>query len=192
MRRFPSLRPIPPPHASRRVALVACLLVGSSAALAIAAAGASGSGVSRSRPKPLWSTINVCDTPPSSHRFGVRGQAPGDGTRERIYMRFTAQFRTRGHWRPVAGRGISAWLDAGSALFREQQTGYTFKLAPPTPGAAYLLRGRVDFEWRRGRRVVRRAHALTQAGHPHTRGADPAAYSAATCHMRAPTAGAGK
>ncbi|GAC1316912.1 MAG: hypothetical protein NVSMB25_03560 [Thermoleophilaceae bacterium] len=136
---------------------------------------------------PPWATINVCDSAHHRHMLGVRGQMSGDATHERMYMRFTAQFKSGGSWRTIAGRGTSDWRYAGSALFRAEQTGYNFALAPPAPGADYVLRGTVDFEWRALRRgkpvVVRRAHALTEAGHPAP-GADPPRYSAALCRIK--------
>jgi hypothetical protein len=45
----------------------------------------------------------------------------------------------------------------------------------------YLMRGVVSFEWRDDGEVVRSARKRTAAGHPATKGSDPAGYSAATC-----------
>jgi hypothetical protein len=41
----------------------------------------------------------------------------------------------------------------------------------------------VSFEWRRGKRVVHRTRAFTEAGHPGTAGAEPPEFSAATCEI---------
>ena len=57
----------------RSAVLTACIV----AATAAAAEG-------RAKPRPLWATVNVCNTPKSPHQMGVRAQMWGDGTRERI------------------------------------------------------------------------------------------------------------
>lgn len=143
--------------------------------------------------KDLWGTVNVCDTPHSPNMLGVRARMPGDGRRERMYMRFTAQYRSGRVWKRVATGGRSRWLYAGSALFQNQEIGYTFSFDPPAAGTSFLLRGLVQFQWRDRRRhlgklrtvVVRRTHGYTAGGHP-TRRAEPAGFSAATCRIRTP------
>jgi hypothetical protein len=136
--------------------------------------------------KDLWATVNVCDTPKSPNDMGVRARIPGDGTRRRMYMRFTAQYRTAGKWRRVAG-GRSGWMLAGSALFRYKELGYTFSIDAPKPGASYLLRGLVQFEWRvkKTGKVARRTHRFTESGHP-TKFSEPSKFSAARCRIKTP------
>jgi hypothetical protein len=135
----------------------------------------------------LWATVNVCDTKASPNQMGVRARMPGSGKRERMYMRFTAQFHSgktaAGGWKTVAGKGVSRWLYAGSALFRTQEIGYTFSFDAPKAGSTYLMRGLVQFQWRKGRKVTFRSHLLTAGGHPSP-GADPKGFSAATCRIR--------
>jgi hypothetical protein len=140
-------------------------------------------------PKDLWATVNVCDTEKSPDQMGVRARMPGDGTRRSMYMRFTAQFRSGGKWKPVNGRGRSKWLYAGSALFRNQELGYTFSFDAPKAGVTYLMRGLVQFEWRakKSGTVVRRTHLYTTKGHP-TKPAEPKGFSAATCRIATPAA----
>jgi hypothetical protein len=137
--------------------------------------------------KDLWATVNVCDTKKSPNKMGVRARMPGDGTRRRMYMRFTAQFRSGGKWKQVNGRGRSRWLLAGSALFRNQELGYTFSFDAPKPGVTYLMRGLVQYEWRAkgSGTVVRRTHRVTSPGHP-TAPAEPKGYSKATCKITTP------
>jgi hypothetical protein len=54
-------------------------------------------------------------------------------------------------------------------------------------GTSYTLRGFVRFEWRRGKKkVVKRTHRYTSAGHPGTRDADPEGYSARKCKISGP------
>jgi hypothetical protein len=137
--------------------------------------------------KDLWATVNVCDTAKSPDQMGVRARMPGDGTKRRMYMRFTAEFRSGTKWKVVSGRGRSGWLYAGSALFRNQELGYTFSFDAPKAGTSYMMRGLVQFEWRAkgSGKVVRRTHRYTERGHP-TKPADPAGYSAATCKISTP------
>ena len=140
------------------------------------------------KPKDLWATVNVCDTKKSPNDMGVRARMPGDGTHRRMYMRFTAQYRTAsGKWKVVNGLGRSPWLYAGSALFRNQELGYTFSFDKPEPGSSFLMRGQVQYQWRAptSGSVVKRARRLTAGGHP-TKPADPPKFSAARCRIATP------
>ena len=145
-----------------------------------------GAPVSRaaSIPSRPWATINVCDTKGHPDALGVRGSMPGIGTqRTHLYLRIQVEFQgSDGSWQTLGASGDSGWLDAGKTLLRSQQTGRTFTITPPDKGQpAFVLRAQVRFEWRRGRRVLKRAHAATTGGHKHVMGADPAGFSAATC-----------
>ena len=145
-------------------------------------------------PKGLWATVNICDTIAHPDQMGVRANMPGNGTRQRMYMRFHAQFynATRKQWFNVKGSGVSRWIYIGNARVTERQGGYTFSFAPPRSGGAFVLRGVVDFQWRIKRRtksghrrtvVVRTLHANTKGEHPSD-GADPQGYSSGTCEIR--------
>ena len=129
----------------------------------------------------LWATVNICDTPKYPDKMGVRGRMPGNGKRQRMYMRFYAQYRTEGTWRTLEPRGRSPRYYAGSALFRYQELGYTFDVEVPD-GDQVVLRGIVKFEWRdrSGNRVLKRARRETTSGHRSV-GADPRNVSAARC-----------
>ena len=145
-------------------------------------------------PKDLWATVNICDTVAHPNQMGIRASMPGDGTRERMWMRFHAQFynpKTK-KWFDVKGNGVSGWQLAGSARQKVQQAGYTFSFAQPSAGMAFVLRGVVDFQWRIKRRtktghrrtvIVRTLHANTKGEHPSD-GADPQGYSSGTCEIR--------
>ena len=142
--------------------------------------------------KDLWATVNICDTKRSPDRLGLRARMPGNGTHQRMYMRFVVQYRDGKAWKDLGGNGRSAWLYAGSALFKNREFGYTIPFKPDA-GDRYLLRGLVRFVWRarhnrRGRVVTvvkRRATRLTSAGH-RTSGAEPSGFSAATCTIEGP------
>ena len=132
----------------------------------------------------LWATINVCDTQKHPDMLGVRARMPGTGKRERMYMRFTAQFRKEGRWKNV-DNGRSRWISAGSAQLEFQERGFTFPIGSPEEGQSFLLRGVVDFQWRKQGRVTKRRRRATEAGH-RSGGADPAGFSAARCRIETP------
>jgi hypothetical protein len=138
------------------------------------------------RSKNLWATVNICDTPKHPNRMGVRGRMPGDGSHGRMYMRFIGQFKSESGWKRTKG-ARTGWLFAGSASYVHREAGWTFNFNPVDPGANFLMRGRVQFQWRRKKhgkwRVVRRRQAYTHAGHP-SKGADPKGFSAARCRIR--------
>lgn len=161
-------------------------------ALALSAAAAPASA----QAKPvhdLWATVNICDSKQSPDTMGVRARMPGSGKRERLYMRFTAQYRDGDRWKVVSGSGRSRWLYAGSGLFENQEIGYTFPFDEPEAGSSFLVRGLVQFQWRDDRRhlgrlrtvVTRRSHRYTSGGH-HTPRAEPPGYSRATCRIKGP------
>lgn len=140
-------------------------------------------------PPTLWATVNICDTAGHPDQMGVRASMPGNGSRQRMYMRFRAQFFGGGKWHDVKGNGLSPWILAGSAKYVSRQAGYTFKFDPPKGSARFVLRGVVSFEWRatkKGRTKVRRkATRNTKGGYSFAGGGDPRGYSAGTCEIRA-------
>ena len=128
----------------------------------------------------LWATVNVCNTTAHPNEIGVRASMPGRPRGALRWMRFRLQYQDGDRWRYVKGAD-SAWRILTRARGRRVESGWTFSfpaLAGPT-----TFRGVVRFQWRRGERVVRRAHRVTEAGHVSTKGADPVGYSAATCSM---------
>ena len=157
------------------------------AATVLALAAFSGTAQAAPRPSALWGTVNICDTLRHPDQMGVRASMPGNGTRQRMWMRFHAQFYApaTNSWSDVKSGGVSPWILAGSALFRARQAGYTFTFKAPAAGSSYTLRGRVDFQWRAKRHkrtvVIRRAHANTKGGIRSIGGADPPGYSSGLC-----------
>jgi hypothetical protein len=139
--------------------------------------------------KNLWSTINVCDSANHPDDVGVAARMPGNGSAERMYMRFYVQYLDGETWRFVKTGGKSPWLYAGSAKYTWVGLGYTFSFDPPAAGTSYTMRGFVRYEWRKGKtKVVKKTHRYTSAGHPGTRDADPKDFSARKCKMVGPAA----
>jgi hypothetical protein len=140
----------------------------------------------------LWATVNVCDTADSPDAMGVRASMPGNGRRQRMYMRFSAQWWSgqRQEWLGVPD-GTSPWIHAGSARYASRQAGWTFDFVAPPLGRAYVLRGVVEFHWRalrkpkRARRaswqLARRTIIFTRSNIPGVHGGDPPGSSKAMC-----------
>jgi hypothetical protein len=145
------------------------------------------------KPDRLWATVNICDTLRFPNQMGVRASMPGNGTRERMYMRFRAQFlnTTKNKWFNVKGNADSGWVLAGSARFVSREAGWTFSFSAPAAGSSFTLRGLVNFQWRVRKRVhgklrtviVRRSREITQGGKKSPVGADPPGYSSGTCDI---------
>jgi hypothetical protein len=149
-----------------------------------------GPAAATAAPSPhLWATINHCDVPGSA--VGIRASMPGNppsrgagGTSQRMYMRFSAQYRN------AAGRYVETgsstrWIKVGSARTRSVQSGYDFVFAPPSPRSVFNLRGTVGYRWtaKKGKRwrIVRTAKRVTRAGIKGVERGVPRGASAASC-----------
>lgn len=159
-----------------------------SAALALALLAPASAHAGKRDAKYLWATVNLCDTQLSPNTIGVRGSMPGNGTRQRLFMRFEAQYfdTARRRWAPTGSS--SRWMRVGRADKRSTQAGFSFQFGQPPGGTKFRMRGRVDFQWR-GRRngrpvVVRRKARITRAGISGVGGGDPRNTSLATCTIR--------
>ena len=132
----------------------------------------------------LWATVNVCDTRGHPDTLGIRASMPGSGRqREEMFMRFAVQYYGADRrWHRAGRRGVSDFIDIGSAAARARQGGWTVRFSRRTQRPQFL-RGSVTFEWRVRGRVVRRARVVTESGHPSSAGADPKGFSAATCRL---------
>lgn len=131
----------------------------------------------------LWATVNVCDTANSPNTIGIRGSMPGSrDVRETMWMRFQVQYRSDvdERWHYVTQGGDSGFVPVGSARSKARQGGRSFRI-DPNAGKPVVLRGRVSFEWRLRRDVVRRTSLRTRKGYESSAGADPPGYSAASC-----------
>ena len=140
------------------------------------------------KPARPWATVNVCDTEAKRDVLGLRASMPGIGRRRAaMFMRFRAEYRDGdGIWRLFsdAARTDSGFTRvAARADLVARQSGWSFRFRPGKSDR-YVLRGRVDFQWRGpSGRVLKRAQRLTSAGRVPAKG-DPRGYSAATCTVR--------
>ena len=161
--------------------------------------GGKASAVSMASAARLWATVNVCDTAEQPNALGIRASMPGNGLRERMYMRFRAEYYdgASNEWAP-ANNAVSPWVYVGSARYRYRQGGWTFTFAQPATGQNYTMRGMVDFQWRARKRrrhrrylrqrshrarwvIARRRTKQTRSGVQAVTGADPAGISKALC-----------
>jgi hypothetical protein len=121
--------------------------------------------------------------------MGIRAGMPGNGTDQRMWLRFTAEYwsRARQAWRAVSGTGVSPWVYAGTARLERRQAGWTFSFSEPPEGVTFTMRAQVVFEWRAKRKwstarlVVRSETRLTETGVRGVHGGDPAGTSKAMC-----------
>ncbi|HEX2070391.1 MAG TPA: hypothetical protein VHF90_01935 [Thermoleophilaceae bacterium] len=147
--------------------------------------------------KVPWATVNICDTDGKRNSVGIRAGMPGNGTRQRMYMRFQLQWYRPRERRYVDTGAPSTWVGAGSARFRAAQRGFTFAgIADPPEGGRFRLRGEVNFEWRELRPVregskrtrevvVKRARRFTRGGLEGVRGGRPPGRSDGACVIEA-------
>jgi hypothetical protein len=168
-----------------RVALVVAVLL-STAPAASAATPRLGEAQARAllTSKQLWATIDVCNPSDQPDTIGVRGSMPGDGNaHDRMYMSFHLQYQSGAgkRWVNLAGSAHAAFLAVGGGA-SARQDGSSFQITP-AGHTAFVLRGVVDFQWRRGRTVLLAISRATSPGHVSLAGADPAGFSAATCSI---------
>jgi hypothetical protein len=115
------------------------LALGAVLAAMVIAGPASGAG---DRLTPTWAKVNICNPT----QLGARAQLAGDGSSDRMAVRFTAQWLSPDGWVPLSGEATSPWQDAGSAEFTWQQAGWTFSLNVPPSGESYQLRAVADLK----------------------------------------------
>ncbi|MEJ7789012.1 MAG: hypothetical protein WKF29_03925 [Thermoleophilaceae bacterium] len=136
----------------------------------------------------LWATVNACDTQARPDTLGIRASMPGNGTKQRLFMRFQAQFYDQAKAEYVNSGPATRWFDVGDARFRTTQAGYSFEFDAPPIGTEYTLRGLVFFQYRarRDRKlvVVKRARRITEGGLSGVERGDPRGRSEASCVLR--------
>jgi hypothetical protein len=134
------------------------------------------------RSRALWATINLCNPKDQPDTVGIRGSMPGDGqTHDKMFMSFRLQYLSgeTKHWADLGGTAIPGFIAVGSGTAR--QGGQSFQLMPVAGKPAFELRGLVEFQWRRGKKVLESTRRATTAPHKSLAGADPLGFSAATC-----------
>lgn len=155
--------------------------------------------------RPFWATVNICDTSNSPNALGIRTSVPGNGSDERIWARYTAQWWSAAthEWKTVGGSGITDWNYVGTADMSARQSGWTFRFVQPPAGTTYVMRGVVEVQWRdapatarnarrpgtmrrrhrkaRSSAVVRERTLLTETGMQGVQGGEPAGTSKAMC-----------
>ena len=119
--------------------------------------------------RPFWATVNVCDTKDSPNALGIRTSVPGNGTRQRIFARYTAQWWSEADqkWLTVEGSGVTPWVLVGSADMSSRQAGWTFVFVQPPEGTTYVMRGVVELAWRDTAAAARRARRDRAARRHH-------------------------
>ena len=143
--------------------------------------------------------MNICDTARDPDSMGIRASMPGNGSDQRKWARFTAEYwsRSRQAWTAVSGTGVSPWVYPGTARDARRQVRWTFAFSPPPRRVTFTMRAHVEFEWRRkparklgaspssarGGRVVRSLIRSTETGVQGVQGGDPAGTSKAACLM---------
>lgn len=136
----------------------------------------------------LWATVNVCDTVAAPNTIGIRASMPGNGTSQRMYMRFEAQWYSTKRRKFVPTGSSSRWISAGSARHGSSQAGFSFQFDSPPAGTTFLMRGKVDYQWRARKKkrtvVVRERTRYTKAGLKDVAAGDPPGRSEAQCLIR--------
>ena len=107
-----------------------------------------------------WANVNICN----SGQLGARAQLAGDGSKDMMRVRFTAQWLSPDGWVPLAGQATSPWQDAGSAEFTWAQAGWTFNLAVPPTGVSYQLRAVAEMDLGSGRSSTQTTGACVVGG----------------------------
>jgi hypothetical protein len=137
------------------------------------------------RSRDLWATINICTPADQPDTLGIRGSMPGDKhAHDQMYMRFHLQYQdtTTKKWvnLPAKGNRAPSFVHVGAGA-TVRQGGGSFQLQPQAGKPAFTLRGVVEFQWRRGSRVLQSTTRPTTAAHKSVAGADPAGFSSASC-----------
>jgi hypothetical protein len=156
----------------------------------VSALAASSSGVAKARAassvlqsRQLWATINICNPRDRPDYVGIRGSMPGDGhAHDTMYMSFRVQYlnSTTKHWADLGGTMAPSFIDVGSGS-AGRQGGESFQVKPISGKPAFMFRGLVEFQWRRGKKVLESTKRATTGGRPSPAHADPPGFSAATC-----------
>ena len=139
------------PRKSRFLALGAALL----AVTAVPALAADTEEVT-----PSWANVNICN----AGQLGARAQLAGDGSKDTMSVRFTAEWLSPDGWVPLGGEATSPWQDTGSAEFTWAQAGWTFNISVPEGAASYQLRAVAEMQLGSGRTATQTTGVCTIGG----------------------------
>jgi hypothetical protein len=131
----------------------------------------------------LWATIDVCNPADQPNTLGIRGSMPGDGrAKDRMFMSFRIQYldTAKKRWVNLAIDAHAPFVAVGSAR-AARQDGTSFQITPVAGRPAFMMRGVVQFQWRRAGSVLLVVSRATSAGRRPLAGADPPGFSAASC-----------
>ena len=106
-----------------------------------------------------WANVNICN----AQQLGARAQLAGDGSKDVLMVRFTAEWLSPDGWVPLAGQATSPWQEAGSAEFTWAQAGWTFNITAP-PGATYQLRAVAEMDLGSGETATQTTGSCAVAG----------------------------
>jgi hypothetical protein len=129
-------------------------------AIALGAVSVPAQGAGLDELTSSWAKVNIC----SQTQLGARAQLAGDGSSDRMQVRFTAQWLSPDGWVPLGGQASSPWQDAGSAEFTWGQAGWTFNLSVPQSGTAYQLRAIAEMQLGSGRTATQTTASCTVGG----------------------------
>lgn len=127
----------------------------------------------------LWATVNICNTARYPNAVGIRGQMPTLGFRAQLRMVFGIDYWSYAKHAFVPLPHVSNTLTLGRAGTRVHQAGVMFTFSPH----AGLLRGRVRYEWRLGKRLIGHVTRLTRNGHSSADYGDPKGFSSWKCDI---------
>jgi hypothetical protein len=163
------------------------LLISAAALLALTATASPAGAAPRVDPD-LWATVNLCNPTDHPGAMGVRISMPPRYRGEKQWMRIRVQWfdLASSQWKMVRAGADTGWKRIGVGR-QLAQAGATFAFRPPSAGRWLLLRGVVDFQWRKRGRMTKTARTTTLAGHDDQR--DPQlSYSNRGCAMYTPPA----
>jgi hypothetical protein len=127
--------------------------------------------------RALWATVNICDTPKYPHVIGIRGEMPALGFAAQLRMTFMIDYAVGKGFKPL--HGVADPVKLGTPRSGVYQGGVRFTFGPH----AGVLRGRVRFSWRLGKRTLGTVVRTTTAGHHGASYGDPRGFSAARCSI---------
>ncbi|HWF72567.1 MAG TPA: hypothetical protein VG186_04435 [Solirubrobacteraceae bacterium] len=132
----------------------------------------------------LWATVNVCTSmpAPTNDSVGIRGQMPSLGVPATLSMNISVSYWD-GSAFATPPMPVTDTISLGMGTHGLHQGGVNFTIIPPTPGATYVVRGAITFEWKIGTKVVGKVTKNTGHGYANVGFSSPPGFSAGTCTL---------